>query len=1107
MSYFKRKILKSLNYIIKKLSQLKLKLTINDNPNPYFFEDLTPTCRGDRDKKYSETIEWALKNENILNIALTGTYGSGKSSIIQTFINEHPEYETLNISLASFKDEDTKEDHTNRLLELSILQQMFYHVKYKEIPDSRFKRIKSISTWQLSTRTLFFLIWLLSTLICCNSKFILNTEIWKKLSENLVFYISTGALIIFFIGVAFLFSKLLRIFNNYKINKFKIQSCSIEIDPQIDSSILNKHLDEILYFFEVTKFELVIFEDLDRFNNTEIFTKLRELNILINHSRQINRQIKFLYCIKDDIFQDRNRTKFFDFLIPIIPVVNSSNSREILLEKFKKNNLIQEHGRSILSPEFISDISIYIEDMRLLKNIYNEYMIYKEKLDPKLNQNNLLAMIVYKNIFPSDFIELHKGAGKVYNIFLHKKDIIQNHINIIDQKIQDFNDQIFTIKNESITNVQELRAIYLEAIIENIPEPVQKLMPNKESHRLKDCKQDKVFSLFLKNHEIMYMNNNNNIKPANFKFIDIEKIVDPTRSYSEREKNILERNTNMIKYLQDQISFLINEKQEFKILSLYQIASKLNTNSLFEELTDKELIIYLLRNGYINENYHDYISYFYEGYITKNDRDFLLNIKNKNSIDYQNLKITKISNILKQIRIKEFENPEVLNYNLLDFLLEKQNEYQHQLKKFIDQLTNESKQSLDFIDCFISRGSHIKLFTTELFSKWQFALRYIISDSNFTNEKKDQYLHLLLEHTEVDSIIYMRDFNLLEEYLANKHNFIDFISDIDATKIQTLIKNQNIKFTNLEDTNNYTSLHEYIYRNNLYAINEHMITFFITRNHKEMHNTSTPIHTTYTRIYNSNYEEMKLYIYNNIGAYIKNVFLKLPYHTESEEAICTLLNHKEVTIEDIIGIIRMSDVKIKSLNKVTNRAVITHLLQEEKVIPNWTNILVIYYSFLSNSTILPVIKFLNNPKFYNTLAYIKIKHEISEQSEQFDILENLIMNNNLSDDAFKNLIPCFSDISFESFYLLDDLPSQKIKLMIKYKVIDLSVKAFNHLKTKFHPLHINLLLTHWKKFIASKDSYKLDPNDIVIIHELINSSKNPNQYIDFLITLNQFINK
>jgi hypothetical protein len=297
---------------------------------------LTPTNKGDKDKKYSKILEWALKNNSIKNIALTDSYGSGKSSIVNTFINEHREYNILNISLASFSGKDIEENEDiNRLIELSIMQQMFYHVKHKQIPDSRFKRIKNLRTRNVIFKSFLLMILLLATIIFFKPNFITTFSLWQEYSLDNNKIIPIIALCVLMFGATFAVSKIFRIANNSKLNKLNFQSGEIEINHDVDSSILNKHLDEILYFFEVTKFDLVIIEDLDRFNNTEIFTKLRELNALINNLKQIDRRIVFLYAIKDDMFQDKNRTKFFDFIIPVIPIINISNSGEMLLSKLE----------------------------------------------------------------------------------------------------------------------------------------------------------------------------------------------------------------------------------------------------------------------------------------------------------------------------------------------------------------------------------------------------------------------------------------------------------------------------------------------------------------------------------------------------------------------------------------------------------------------------------------------------------------------------------------------------------------------------------------------------------------------------------------------------
>ena len=123
--------------------------------------------------------------------------------------------------------------------------------------------------------------------------------------------------------------------------KIRFSSLVCEIDKGISKSILNNHLDEIIYFFEATKYNVVIIEDLDRFEQTEVFTKLREINLLINNSKKIETEVVFIYAIKDDMFLDKDRTKFFDFMIPIIPVINSSNSNEKLLDIVNKNNYIK----------------------------------------------------------------------------------------------------------------------------------------------------------------------------------------------------------------------------------------------------------------------------------------------------------------------------------------------------------------------------------------------------------------------------------------------------------------------------------------------------------------------------------------------------------------------------------------------------------------------------------------------------------------------------------------------------------------------------------------------------------------------------------------------
>lgn len=76
------------------------------NENVLKLEVLSPLDKKDepRVKKYIEHIKNAIDDSQVKNLAITGVYGSGKSTILTSFKSKYPDIKTLNISLASFKE-------------------------------------------------------------------------------------------------------------------------------------------------------------------------------------------------------------------------------------------------------------------------------------------------------------------------------------------------------------------------------------------------------------------------------------------------------------------------------------------------------------------------------------------------------------------------------------------------------------------------------------------------------------------------------------------------------------------------------------------------------------------------------------------------------------------------------------------------------------------------------------------------------------------------------------------------------------------------------------------------------------------------------------------
>lgn len=539
--------------IVKKLYQL-INWLNKENPNSDSTNNqidslapkiLTEEKDVNKIKPYLDSLKKVIEAKNITNIALTGNYGSGKSTILKTFQYLNPNHTYLNISLASFKDNNNEDVKLERKLEISILQQIFYHVKPSEIPDSRFKRIINLTTRKLWGLAISFILWLISLVILFKFEYIekLNPQTWN-IDYNLD-WLALLSISIFFLGIGLFSQIIIRLFSNSKINKFNIKG-ELELGNDIDKSVFNKHLEEIIYFFERTNYNIIIIEDLDRFESTDIFTKLREINILLNSSELIHREINFIYAIRDEMFTDKSeRVKFFEYIIPVIPFINPSNAGEQLAKLITNANL-----ENVLTKDFTEDIVTFIDDidMRLLTNIFHEYQLYKNNLSNDLNQDNLFAIIVYKNMFPDDFGLLHKRDGKLYKFIANKDSYIKGLLENINNKIVSSQTSIDIIKKESTDNISDLKSIYINAIHLNIPR-ANSLIIEDEEVLFSELVKDNYFDLLENISDISYYQftlstyysnrYDKTTKYSNISFSDIENYVN--REFTYQVYNIIEK--------------------------------------------------------------------------------------------------------------------------------------------------------------------------------------------------------------------------------------------------------------------------------------------------------------------------------------------------------------------------------------------------------------------------------------------------------------------------------------------------------------------------------------------------------------------------------------
>jgi hypothetical protein len=682
-------------------------------------ESLQPQRINPEDKAYQgvRDIEERLRIGDATNIALTGPYGSGKSSILISLKADYPEYKYLNISLATLeplveKVDDVDEGHRDngdgeiskenldRLIEYSILQQLVYRESQDTLPNSRLKRIFHLSKERIRNISLAILGALAALIILFEPSFLRVEWLCALLGHQRLNFIGDIVSIIYLTWFVYeSIRKIVPAISNSRLNKLNLKSGEIEIVK--NTSIFNKHLDEILYFFEQTKYNVVIIEDLDRFESTAIFLKLRELNLLLNESKVVGRKIFFIYAVRDDLFVDADRVKCFDYITTVIPIINRSNAKDKLKAELVKRGVTE------IKDKYLRELGFFLFDMRLLKNIANEYVQYRGKLEKGISPEKLLAMVIYKNFYPQDFALLHDCKGIVYQMINLRDSFIAIKLEQLEKESAEKQVQQEKHLKEKHLKESELRQIYLDAYRERLGNTMINLKVGNDFHSIKEiATNEDLFEKLIKNSNVTYnFIPNNGYYPGRqqtntilIPFSQIEKDVDSNTPYHERLKAL---RVSFEEF--DETNTIERRKDIVRSQSISQIMSEVNysSNPDYKALNVPDLIEYLVVKGYIDENYYDYISYFYDNFIDAHDWEFILALKLYKEQPYM-FHVNNVEACLTEIPNAVYQKKAILNVEIVDYLALHQSERNEKKKLLAVLRTIVEGKHYDFLTNFVN---------------------------------------------------------------------------------------------------------------------------------------------------------------------------------------------------------------------------------------------------------------------------------------------------------------------------------------------------------------------------------------------------------------------
>lgn len=1035
---------------------------------------LSPIDDFNRHKEYIIRLKNAIDQPNVFNIALTGSYGAGKSSILKTFKAYYPEYHYVNVSLASFvevnlSDGDNtvkgKEDSFEEQLEYSILQQLFYHVKATNIPESRFGRIERTSRKKRFLVVVSILLFIVANLfLFCqeqvNKYFLIPTEVLKS---SFLFGIS---ICLFIIGIWVVLFQLILFIKKISIKNLTLDKATLEFEEKKNVSIMNRYLDEILYLFQEKKYNVVIFEDIDRFENTHIFTKLRELNLILNQSEEIGRRIVFLYALKDDIFTTaEERTKFFDYIVPVIPFVNASNSGDLFRRKIANLHIPNTEVRS----SFITDISAFVNDMRVLTNVVNEFELYCNLLDKKLKKEKLLAMILYKNLYPTDFSLLHQNKGVVYETFLSAEKLRDEIQKSEWARLEEIDLEIQAISEESLRSIEELRAVIVGKML--------KLWPGFDWEIYCDGSKTDISSLFSEENilhilkgKIYFINNRYSYPSRQPKLDEIKSTLGESYNYSKRKTLIQSIADDKIEDLREERKVFVDALSATKKFTLLDIAK--SDRNIFEHVdTIKgqeekyKVLKYLLEKGYIDEEYFFYISIFHEGRLTPSDQEFLLSIKFNapKEFDY---KLQEIPSLIQNLSGVDYDHKGILNKDLLKYCLLHDDEYEDECDAIFKQMVVH-EQYIDLLYQFMQEGNCVPTFIKRLVHIDKNVWKSLDMDMNHTNKDKDRVISTMFKYADINDIRSVNTSYPFNTYINDNNNYSELFENIDQTRVRKLLDLLDLNVQLLKDDSKGTDTYSYIYENNMYALTLDNVKVIFKHNELPVDNLDSAI---YTSIEETELKELQGYVHQELPAFVDNLMLTSSNTHESSDTIVSLMD-EDIKLDDIIKLIKHNDTLWDDCKDITDKDIVSTLFAENKIKMTFENVKH-YCSCIDSWNIdntLAAFMNRNNEKSMEEFTKLVESNDAHEIELLLSVVQADDIKDNIAYSVFNNY--CLIDVWSKK---LSQLNEKRVRYVVDEGIISISPSNYQNIITE-HPLLSKYLLcknpdniiSEWDEFAFS----------------------------------------
>jgi hypothetical protein len=641
---------------------------------------------------YNDQLQQIVDDHKIKNVAITGPYGIGKSSVLETFFRDGElEDKTVFINLPDFWNSEKKsnpetpsskeenEDNSvidEAVLQKKILEQIIFSTEKMGLL-SRIGKAKAISFW------IIFIFLVGVFLMMPKLVNLISDWNWDYAWLSSIFGwdgIVIGAVLL---CLSYVIWKLI---NLIKVSRISVKILGQGIDFEEKNNLpFSKYAEELVMYFRYSNKKFVILEDLDRYEYTGIYKDLRDLNQLINRSLKGKDRVVFIYALRDTLILEKDekssvetKAKFFDYVVPILSNTSFDNGFETLNRELN-NIFLGEMKQKVSLKELFDEkdlriLGYYLNGQRVIKLIAAEtkQVLKRILLTSKANEGSIkeilkhegipakevLGSVIYKNFYPKEYeitknhqsdidminaslqsiiVKMNAEAAKISKEIHELEDSIEEYKEVKDLSINDLK------KNILITFLKSLKGRYVYFTVNHQWKKID-TQDLEASYKILDNNIDKINS-----NSITFYNTTNISDTSKIKTINKNELNKGNYKYSyevfEGYETVGGKLTEWRHELEDlrKRHVFLKTQSDFSIVFSYikEKDSSGKYRNVEQKLVDILIRIEedrlketLFTNGFVTNKFSNIMSSFENSKLSGNDRKIIVDTSLGNSIEF-----------------------------------------------------------------------------------------------------------------------------------------------------------------------------------------------------------------------------------------------------------------------------------------------------------------------------------------------------------------------------------------------------------------------------------------------------------------------------------------